>query len=56
MPQQTDAQSKVLKSALESVALLATAAIVHDRATHRVVVLQRSENAKPGPAGSTPTR
>ena len=46
MPQQTDDQPKALKSALESMTLLVAAVIVHDKATNRVVLLQRSENAK----------
>ncbi|MEW1545214.1 NUDIX domain-containing protein [Streptomyces tsukubensis] len=44
--QQTDDQPKALKPALESMTLLVAAVIVHDRATNRVVLLQRSENAK----------
>ncbi|WP_399085979.1 NUDIX domain-containing protein [Streptomyces sp. BBFR2] len=44
--QQTGAQPKALKSALESMTLLVAAVIVHDKATNRVVLLQRSENAK----------
>lgn len=46
MPQQTDDQPKALKPALESMTLLVAAVIVHDKATNRVVLLQRSENAK----------
>ncbi|MFE4688741.1 NUDIX domain-containing protein [Streptomyces sp. NPDC056749] len=46
MAQQTDDQPKALKPALESMALLVAAVIVHDTATNRVVLLQRSENAK----------
>lgn len=46
VPQQTDDQSKALKPALESMTLLVAAVIVHDKATNRVVLLQRSENAK----------
>ncbi|MEU4149705.1 NUDIX domain-containing protein [Streptomyces sp. NPDC026659] len=42
----TVVQPKPLKSALESMTLLVAAVIVHDKATHRVVLLQRSENAK----------
>ncbi|MGW2298980.1 NUDIX domain-containing protein [Streptomyces violaceorubidus] len=42
----TDAQPKALKPALESMTLLVAAVIVHDKATNRVVLLQRSENAK----------
>ncbi|MFD8611576.1 NUDIX domain-containing protein [Streptomyces sp. NPDC059631] len=44
--QQTDDQSKALKPALESMTLLVAAVIVHDKAANRVVLLQRSENAK----------
>ncbi|WP_329043913.1 NUDIX domain-containing protein [Streptomyces sp. NBC_01422] len=44
--QQTDDRSQALKPALESMTLLVAAVIVHDRATNRVVLLQRSENAK----------
>ncbi|MEW1658399.1 NUDIX domain-containing protein [Streptomyces sp. NPDC093707] len=44
--QQTDAQPKALKPALESMTLLVAAVIVHDKATNRIVLLQRSENAK----------
>ncbi|MFF4246417.1 NUDIX domain-containing protein [Streptomyces sp. NPDC001822] len=46
MPQQTGDQPKTLKPALESMTLLVAAVIVHDRATNRVVLLKRSENAK----------
>ncbi|WP_103530645.1 NUDIX domain-containing protein [Streptomyces sp. SM11] len=46
MPQQTDNQPKALKPPLDSMTLLVAAVIVHDRATNRVVLLQRSENAK----------
>jgi 8-oxo-dGTP pyrophosphatase MutT (NUDIX family) len=42
----TDEQPKALKPALESMTLLVAAVIVHDKATNRVVLLQRSENAK----------
>ncbi|MEU2075531.1 NUDIX domain-containing protein [Streptomyces sp. NPDC013489] len=42
----TDDQPKALKPALESMTLLVAAVIVHDRATDRVVLLQRSEDAK----------
>ncbi|WP_261717207.1 NUDIX domain-containing protein [Streptomyces sp. FZ201] len=43
----TDAhQPKALKPALESMTLLVAAVIVHDQATNRVVLLQRSQNAK----------
>ncbi|MFE7548049.1 NUDIX domain-containing protein [Streptomyces gardneri] len=42
----TDDQPKTLTPALESMTLLVAAVIVHDRATDRVVLLQRSENAK----------
>ncbi|MEX3103385.1 MULTISPECIES: NUDIX domain-containing protein [unclassified Streptomyces] len=44
--QRTDDQAKALKPALESMTLLVAAVIVHDKATNRVVLLQRSENAK----------
>lgn len=44
--QQTDDQPKALPPALESMTLLVAAVIVHDKATNRVVLLQRSENAK----------
>ncbi|MGV9689648.1 NUDIX domain-containing protein [Streptomyces sp. NPDC003444] len=44
--QQADDQPKALKPALESMTLLVAAVIVHDKATNRVVLLQRSENAK----------
>ncbi|MDX3570221.1 NUDIX domain-containing protein [Streptomyces sp. ID05-47C] len=44
--QQTDDRSQTLKPALESMTLLVAAVIVHDKATNRVVLLQRSENAK----------
>ncbi|MER6389752.1 NUDIX domain-containing protein [Streptomyces sp. NPDC001523] len=44
--QQTDDRSPALKPALESMTLLVAAVIVHDKATNRVVLLQRSENAK----------
>ncbi|MFE3428676.1 NUDIX domain-containing protein [Streptomyces sp. NPDC059171] len=43
--QQTNDQPKALKPALESMTLLVAAVIVHDTATNRVVLLQRSENA-----------
>jgi 8-oxo-dGTP pyrophosphatase MutT (NUDIX family) len=42
----TDDQTKALKPALESMTLLVAAVIVHDQATGRVVLLQRSHNAK----------
>ena len=42
----TDDQPKALKPALESMTLLVAAVIVHDKATNRVVLLQRSQNAK----------
>ncbi|MFF4802294.1 NUDIX domain-containing protein [Streptomyces sp. NPDC001351] len=42
----TDTQSKALPPALESMTLLVAAVIVHDKATNRVVLLQRSQNAK----------
>ncbi|WP_327246792.1 NUDIX domain-containing protein [Streptomyces sp. NBC_01320] len=46
MTQQTDDQPKALKPALESMTLLVAAVIVHDKATNRVVLLQRSDQAK----------
>ncbi|MGI5337510.1 NUDIX domain-containing protein [Streptomyces sp. CA-181903] len=42
----TGDQPKTLKPALESMTLLVAAVIVHDKTTNRVVLLQRSENAK----------
>ncbi|MFB6556205.1 NUDIX domain-containing protein [Streptomyces sp. NPDC056405] len=42
----TDEQPKALPPALESMTLLVAAVIVHDKATNRVVLLQRSQNAK----------
>ncbi|MFG2634471.1 NUDIX domain-containing protein [Streptomyces sp. NPDC048362] len=42
----TDEQAKALKPALESMTLLVAAVIVHDEATNRVVLLQRSDQAK----------
>ncbi|MBT2478411.1 NUDIX domain-containing protein [Streptomyces sp. ISL-94] len=44
--QQIDDRSQTLEPALESMILLVAAVIVHDKATNRVVLLQRSENAK----------
>ncbi|MGW4230542.1 NUDIX domain-containing protein [Streptomyces sp. NPDC004980] len=44
--QQTDDRSQALKPALDSMTLLVAAVIVHDKATNRVVLLQRGENAK----------
>ncbi|MEU8485036.1 NUDIX domain-containing protein [Streptomyces sp. NPDC048641] len=44
--QQTDDRPQALKPAFESMTLLVAAVIVHDKATNRVVLLQRSENAK----------
>ncbi|WP_405938783.1 NUDIX domain-containing protein [Streptomyces sp. NBC_00726] len=44
--QQTDNRPPALKPALESMTLLVAAVIVHDKATNRVVLLQRSKNAK----------
>ncbi|MFI5726895.1 NUDIX domain-containing protein [Streptomyces cyaneofuscatus] len=44
--QQTDDQPKALKPALESMTLLVAAVIVHNKAANRVVLIQRSENAK----------
>ncbi|MFD3580395.1 NUDIX domain-containing protein [Streptomyces sp. NPDC058644] len=42
----TEDQPKALKPALESMTLLVAAVIVHDKATNRVVLLQRSQQAK----------
>jgi 8-oxo-dGTP pyrophosphatase MutT (NUDIX family) len=42
----TDGRPKTLPPALESMALLVAAVIVHDKATNRVVLLQRSQSAK----------
>jgi 8-oxo-dGTP pyrophosphatase MutT (NUDIX family) len=44
----TDDKPEVLMPALESMTLLVAAVIVHDQAANRVVLLQRSENAKFG--------
>ncbi|WP_369376442.1 NUDIX domain-containing protein [Streptomyces sp. cg36] len=44
--QQTNDRPRALKPALESMTLLVAAVIVHDKATNRVVLLQRSQNAK----------
>ncbi|MEU8737748.1 NUDIX domain-containing protein [Streptomyces halstedii] len=44
--QQTGDRSQALKPALDSMTLLVAAVIVHDEVTNRVVLLQRSENAK----------
>ncbi|MEI5035343.1 NUDIX domain-containing protein [Streptomyces sp. S1A(2023)] len=47
MPQPTfDNQPKALSPALASMTLLVAGVIVHDQATNRVVLLQRSEHAK----------
>ncbi|QDY77983.1 NUDIX domain-containing protein [Streptomyces qinzhouensis] len=46
MAQQIGDRSQALNPALESMTLLVAAVIVHDKATNRVVLLQRSENAK----------
>ncbi|MGW2561874.1 NUDIX domain-containing protein [Streptomyces sp. NPDC001514] len=46
MAQQTDDRSPAFEPALESMTLLVAAVIVHDRTTNRIVLLQRSENAK----------
>ncbi|MFH8625573.1 NUDIX domain-containing protein [Streptomyces vietnamensis] len=46
MAHQADAQPKALRPARESTTLLVAAVIVHDKVTNRVVLLQRSENAK----------
>ncbi|MEU2224136.1 NUDIX domain-containing protein [Streptomyces sp. SID625] len=42
----TDEQPERLRPALESMTLLVAAVIVHDKATNRVVLLQRSDQAK----------
>jgi 8-oxo-dGTP pyrophosphatase MutT (NUDIX family) len=42
----TDDQTKALPPALASMTLLVAAVIVHDKSTNRVVLLQRSQNAK----------
>ncbi|EKX67514.1 NUDIX domain-containing protein [Streptomyces ipomoeae] len=42
----TDDQAKALPPALESMTLLVAAVIVHDKAANRVLLLQRSQNAK----------
>ncbi|MGW2258953.1 NUDIX domain-containing protein [Streptomyces sp. NPDC001780] len=42
----TDHQPEALPPALESMTVLVAAVIVHDQATNRVVLLQRSQNAK----------
>ncbi|MEV7344135.1 NUDIX domain-containing protein [Streptomyces sp. NPDC093544] len=44
----TDDQPNALKPALAAMTVLTAAVIVHDRATNRVVLLQRGENAKFG--------
>ncbi|MFF0063124.1 NUDIX domain-containing protein [Streptomyces sp. NPDC005279] len=44
--QPTDDRPPALKPTLGSMTLLVAAVIVHDKATNRVVLLQRSENAK----------
>lgn len=44
--QQTDNRPPALKPAHDSMTLLVAAVIVHDKATNRVVLLQRSKNAK----------
>ncbi|MBX7467357.1 NUDIX domain-containing protein [Streptomyces sp. NPDC059095] len=44
--QQTDDRFQTLKPALDSMTLLVAAVIVHDKATNRIVLVQRSENAK----------
>ncbi|MFJ4779277.1 NUDIX domain-containing protein [Streptomyces sp. NPDC088762] len=48
MAKQSADRPQALKPALESMTLLVAAVIVHDKATNRVVLLQRSENAKFG--------
>ncbi|GGR95044.1 MULTISPECIES: NUDIX domain-containing protein [Streptomyces] len=42
----TDGQPQALKPALESMTLLVAAVIVHDKATNRVVLLQRGDQAR----------
>ncbi|MFF4716998.1 NUDIX domain-containing protein [Streptomyces eurythermus] len=42
----SDDQPKALKPALESMTLLVAAVIVHDKTTHRVILLQRGDQAK----------
>ncbi|MEU0166758.1 NUDIX domain-containing protein [Streptomyces iakyrus] len=42
----TDEQPKALPPALESMTLLVAAVIVHDKGANRVLLLQRSQNAK----------
>ncbi len=44
--QQTNGQAMALTPAHESMTLLVAAVIVHDKATDRVLLLRRSENAK----------
>ncbi|OII66875.1 NUDIX domain-containing protein [Streptomyces sp. CC77] len=46
VPLQTGDRPKALKPTLESMTLLVAAVIVHDKTTNRLVLLQRSENAK----------
>ena len=46
MTQKTDDRPKALKPALESMTLLVAAVIVHDKASNRVLLLQRSDQAK----------
>ncbi|WP_431981920.1 NUDIX domain-containing protein [Streptomyces qinglanensis] len=46
MAQPTTDRPKALKPALESMTLLVAAVIVHDQATNRVLLLQRSNQAK----------
>lgn len=46
MAPQTGDRPRALEPALESMTLLVAAVIVHDKATNRVVLLQRGENAK----------
>lgn len=49
VPRQIDERARAaLTPALESMTVLVAAVIVHDQATNRVVLLQRSENAKFG--------
>lgn len=46
MAQQSETHPKALKPALKSMTLLVAGVIVHDKTNDRVVLLQRSENAK----------
>ncbi|MFJ8883419.1 NUDIX domain-containing protein [Streptomyces sp. NPDC102402] len=49
MAHETGRRPQALAPALGSMTLLAAAVIVHDEATHRVVLLRRGENAKFAP-------